>query len=472
MTIDSTWISSFKEETPEAFTKHIPFQPRAVFCDGQIRLMRGYTQNLLTWDDYIYQQFQSHVSKFYRTVGASTVILAFDDYANVPEAKAMTQIKRRRHIPQIEILEREPLPPVCPSGARWEQCIANRTFKAKIIALVIQRLPQLLTFLPGQSLIIDYRGHPISYSLQNGELVSEELTELQPLGEADVKFTRYANMFKDLMVDSVDGDSIPIALLYQEKCFREYTEGSMDPKDLTDAPPRICIYRITTKTADEKERPSKKAKSGSEGVEAKVTRCSNRTYEYVNIPMLYLSLRSIFAQCTGSHSGGGFMSIYSPYLMSLVTALIGLTGTDYTRHMPQLSGKTVFGLLQDILPSLMRSFNVEENQLDIEKAIDVLVAGIYATKFGIHVQTSKASKNFSLQTVLQSLRTSKLSQRTKESFPTLNQIQCTIKNVNWLLLYWTWPERVPSPLDPRFGFQKNKKGLVTFEDLSNVCTNE
>ena len=463
MTIDSTWIASFKEETPEAFTKHIPFQPKAVFCDGQIRLMRGYTQNLLTWDDYIYQQFLSHVTRFFRTVGASTVVLAFDDYSNVPEAKAMTQIKRRRHIPPIEILEREPLPPVCPSGSRWDQCIANRTVKSKIIALVCQRLPEIIQFLPGQTLIIDYKGPPTAYRLHEGEVVTEELASLQPLGEADVKFTRYASMFQDLLVDSIDGDSIPIALLYQEKCLRDSTKGSMDMRDLTAAPPRICIYRITTKTDSEKERPTKKVKNGDTGTEeTKTVRCTNRTYEYVNIPMLYLGLRGIFSQCISAT-----MPLHSPYLMSLLTALIGLTGTDYTRHMPQLSGKSVFGLLADFLPSLMRSFDVDRNQLDVEAAVDSLVAGIYAAKFGVHVKISQASRDFNLRNVLHCLRVSKLSSRTRESFPSIGQIDCTVRNVNWLLLYWTWPERVPCPIQSQFGFTKNQKGLVTFVDVQS-----
>ena len=40
MTIDSTWLRAFKEEAREAFTKHAPFRPNAVFTDGQIRLMQ------------------------------------------------------------------------------------------------------------------------------------------------------------------------------------------------------------------------------------------------------------------------------------------------------------------------------------------------------------------------------------------------------------------------------------------------
>lgn len=45
----------------------------------------------------------------------------------------------------------------------------------------------------------------------------EELDGLPPLGEADVKFTRYADLYQRLMVDSIDGDSVPIALMHHER---------------------------------------------------------------------------------------------------------------------------------------------------------------------------------------------------------------------------------------------------------------
>jgi hypothetical protein len=41
MTIDSTWLSAFKEEDTSAWTAHPPFAPNAVFSDGQILLMQA-----------------------------------------------------------------------------------------------------------------------------------------------------------------------------------------------------------------------------------------------------------------------------------------------------------------------------------------------------------------------------------------------------------------------------------------------
>lgn len=450
MTIDSSWILSFKEEAPEAFTNHIPFRPRAVFCDGQIRLMRGYSQGLLTWDDYIWQQFYCPVSKFYRTHGAEVVILAFDDYAHVPEAKCMTQLKRRRHIPKIEFLEREPLPPVCPCGTRWEQSISNRTFKAKVIARVIHVLPGLLQLEPNQSLIIDYAGSPTQYT-PNGEggYTETKLDHLCPLGEADIKFPRYAEIYRNLLVDSVDGDSIPIALVHHESSLRDLTMGSMQHVDLSEPPPRVCIYRITTRLAEDKA--DAKEKSG---------KLTKRTYEYVNIPLLYENLRTVCMQCLGRARSVS----HDAHMMKMIVALIGLTGTDFTRQMPQVSGKSVFNFLPDIYQTLMLSFDTSTAQLDVQFATNKLVAGIYTSKFSSHFKSPPPT----LQCILDTLHASKLSQRTCASLPTVAQIKCTVRNVNWVLNYWSDPTRAPSPTTvfegtPTFGYVK-QKGVVTYAD--------
>ena len=470
MTIDSSWIAAFKEESPNSFTKTIPFRPIAAFCDGQIRLMRGHTDDFMTWDMYIWQQFHAHIKKFYDNHKVSTVILAFDDYAHVPEAKCMTQLKRRRHLPKLEILEREPLPSFCPSGERWDQCIANRTFKSKVIAMVIERLPNILQLKEGQSLIIDYAGCPKEFRAGDSGVQVRDLPALVPLGEADVKFTRYADLFKDLLVDSVDGDSIPIALLHHEACIKDLTMGSMLEDDLIEAPPRICIYRMTTKvdkeTPKEPKKESKKRKAepqpsmpeNAEGEEKQVKEKFKRTFEYVDIPQLYSAIREVFAQSMGRMQS----PTHSQHLMSMLLALIGLTGTDFTRNMPQLSGRGVFGYLPDLYLPLMRSYDPISGQLDVDSATDRLVACIYATKYATHIKAPPAS----LHHVFETLHHSKLSQRTRDSLPSVGRIVCTVRNVNWLLKYWREPTCVPSPLSqeagvPTFGFVK-RKGVVAY----------
>ena len=459
MTIDSSWIAAFKEESPNSFTKTIPFRPIAAFCDGQIRLMRGHTEDFMTWDMYIWQQFHAHIKKFFDNQKVSTVILAFDDYAHVPEAKCMTQLKRRRHLPKLDILEREPLPSFCPSGERWDQCIANRTFKSKVIALVIDRLPTLLALKEGQTLIIDYTGCPKEFRAGGSGIEVREIPELVPLGEADVKFTRYADLFKDLLVDSVDGDSIPIALLHHEACFKDLTMGSMLSDDLIEAPPRICIYRITTRVDKEPKKRKAEFTEFTEFTELETQKVKNkRTFEYVNIPQLHSAIRDVFAQSMGRLQS----PTHSQHLMRMLLALIGLTGTDFTRNMPQLSGRSVFGFLPDLYLPLMRSYDPATGQLDVDSATDRLVAGLYSTKYATHVKTPPAS----LHHVFEVLHRSKLSQRTRDTLPSVGRVVCTIRNVNWLLKYWQDATCVPSPLlqeggVPTFGFVK-RNGVVAY----------
>ena len=198
MTIDSSWLAGMKGDAPDAFTTHAPFAPQGVFIDGQIRLMCPTSvAQTLTWDQYVYNQFERPVEK-YLGVGVRGVVLAFDDYAHVPAAKSMTQIKRRRNIPVVEFSDRSQLPPTVPVGEQWGACISNRTFKTMVIKMAIdqlvQRIPKMLG--EGQSFIVDYQGAPVRYT-REGMTV---LDGFEGLGEADVKFPRYTCMFPFLQV--------------------------------------------------------------------------------------------------------------------------------------------------------------------------------------------------------------------------------------------------------------------------------
>ena len=110
------------------------------------------------------------------------------------------------------------LPCMVPEGAKWLSSIANRAFKTKVIELVLWRLPHLLLAkYPGKTLIVDfqtvnkYTWDPTSSSVRDEEM------DMTPMGEADVKFVRYADIFGKLLVDSIDGDSVPIALVHHER---------------------------------------------------------------------------------------------------------------------------------------------------------------------------------------------------------------------------------------------------------------
>ena len=153
---------------------------------------------------------------------------------------------------------------------------------------------------------------------------------------------------------------------------------------------------------------------------------------------------------------------HSQHFMSMLIALIGLTGTDFTRNMPQLSGRAVFGLLPDLWLALIQTSDPQTGQMSVQGGTDSLVARIYACKYATHVKAPPTT----LHHVFEALHHSKLSQRTRDSLPSVPRVACTVRNANWLLRYWRTPTCVPNPLQQdegvaTFGFVK-RKGVVAY----------
>jgi hypothetical protein len=438
MTIDSSWLCAFKEELPHAFTPSRPFAPAAVFVDGQIRLMQGHQSEPQTWDDFIQRQFARPLAKAYEQQQCAAVILAFDNYEHVPRAKCMTQAKRRRHVPVLPFSEASELPCMVPEGERWAQCIANRVFKTRVIDLVLLRLPAiLLRGHPRRRLIVDYHA-PVEYRLrEDGRVGCSPLEGLPALGEADIKFTRFADHFGRLAVDSIDGDSVPIALMHHERCLRQARP-----------PPLVSIYRMELKTRESG------GKRGTDG-EAKAGKKPARAYEHVNVHALYEGLKQAIAQSTGrirSPTHGG-------HEMAMLVALIALTGTDFSRNLPQLSGRTLYGWLPDIWPALMAAYQPASGRLDDRRAADELVALLYRIKFQKHAGGATGD----LPAVLGALQRSALSARVRDSLPSPARVVCTVRNANWVLAYWTC-EPAPDPIQPEYGFRLLPSGCPEYDD--------
>ena len=69
-----------------------------------------------------------------------------------------------------------------------------------MIQLVIHALTTRKPLTGSQSLIVDYQGIPVLYNKDGEALLSDDMAAL---GEADVKFVRYCDMYRNLQVDSV-----------------------------------------------------------------------------------------------------------------------------------------------------------------------------------------------------------------------------------------------------------------------------
>ena len=87
--------------------------------------------------------------------------------------------------------------------------------------------------------------------------------------------------------------------------------------------------------------------------------------------------------------------------------------------------------------------------------MNVFVSRIYYCKFEKHCRDAEFGD------VLASLKASKLSPKTKERLPGADTLLCTVRNINWLLRYWRELDP-PEPVQPEFGFCRNRSGGVQF----------
>lgn len=454
MTIDNTWLQSFKAEAREAFTPTAPWKAHAVFSDGQIRLMQAPPKQPQTWDAYIYNRFVRYYQPFLETV--KVLIIAFDNYEYVPEAKCMTQDSRRKHVPVVNFSETSPLPCMVPEGENWTQCMANRTFKNKVIELLVMRLPALiLSKHPNKQVVIDYEVPQMFTLLPDGKLHREEQVGMLPMGEADVKFCRWSDKFQRVIIDSIDGDSVPIALMHHETLLQR-----------GECPPKVAIYRYELLREKKAVPPPKRKADAMKEDETPVkAKRAPMSWEYLDVHMLYEVLLDVVRQTVGSENT---LPSHKGHEIRMLIGLITLTGTDFTRHLPQVSGKTVLDMLPSIWMSLAITYDPITKQFKEEQALARLIPKIYSEKFDKHVKsTSRGYKG-----VYEDMMRSGICKRTKESLASLERMETTVKNCNWVLQYWMChQEGPPHPIESgRFGYVKTpgKNPKTTYEDMLSL----
>lgn len=255
------------------------------------------------------------------------------------------------------------------------------------------------------------------------------------------------------MVDSIDGDSVPISLIHHEM---RLSQGV--------CPPRVCIYRMEINPpASKRKRDEKKAASKPV-----------RSYEYLDILPLYQALKTVVLQSIGRTH----LPLHSGHEVRMLVSLVCLTGTDFSRGLPQVklilifyyvilflilhlqvSGKTVYEQLPMIWMTLAMAYDASTGQLRTDDGPDRLVALIYHQKFPTHTDSRRG-----LRAVLGELMRSKISQRTKDSLPSPERIETTVRNVNWVLQYWTCAP-TPDPLSDHYGYRAIR-GRAQYVDLA------
>jgi hypothetical protein len=401
----------------------------------------------MSWEDYMHKRFVYSYLHYLRQ--CDTLVIAFDNYAYVPPAKCMTQATRRKHIPAIPFSETSPLPCMVPEGEYWTQAISNRTFKNKVIEYVCLKLPKLLLARcenpSRKTIIIDYDIPEVfRINPDTDKVCVNQLSELPPLGEADIKFPRWAAKYPKLLVDSIDGDSVPIALIQHETMLQQ-----------DQPPPRVCIYRMKIKLAD--DAPPKDAKKRKPTDPPK--KRPAREYEYVDVHMLYQGLLTSIRQATSPVK----YPTHERHEMRMITTMILLTGSDFTRNLPQLGARTLWENIVDLWFPLTLAYQPGSSQLNPTMALSMLVTNMYKIKFEKHIGRDCVD----YASVARNLLSSSLCKRVKDSIASPERVSATIRNCNWVLLYWTCDPThpPPSPISEDFGYKQDRNGKTEYIDL-------
>ena len=277
-------------------------------------------------------------------------------------------------------------------------------------------------------------------------------------------------------VDSIDGDSVPIALLRVEKILKAgtYSLGSFN----------ISVRRMVCKvpeTASEKRArvssgAAAKASHGGEG-DASMRRkggagreddssrsAPRREYEFVDISGLYSELvRTVLRPLDTIFPSGSATTPRAHWRGSeiqILIGMIGLTGTDFTRGIPLVGAKSAYEMLQPLWRTLAWTYDRDYCMFVPNKFLNCVVSKVYHSKFQRHCQGGSMSKT------LTELLSSKLSEKTRGAFPKEETLMCTVQNINWLLSYWVTAcedesQQYPDPVQECYGY-KLQRGKVTF----------
>ena len=145
------------------------------------------------------------------------------------------------------------------------------------------------------------------------------------------------------------------------------------------------------------------------------------------------------------------------YHMKLLSFLVALCGTDFSRQLPFVTPPKLWEILQTrlIASQLISSFDTHSSQIVVERAVNGLVGAIYKQIYSKHCHGD------TMDMIISSLIKSKLSENTKKRLPSAQRVNVTIRNANWLLIYWECkePEKLVS-----------EKGEVAW-DYSNCFPN-
>lgn len=431
MTIDSGWTKIIKEGVPEAFTPDLQSKPHTVFIDGQINLMKADYIN--TWKLFLEKQFTEKIRAAF-ALGARVVVLAFDNYRHVPTAKNMTQLQRSRNVPVLQFSEADDLPPLLPEN--WPGAMRNRTFKTKVAAFVAHNMRILFRDMLHTTLVIDCQDavEQIGAPYELPPLLFDENARR---GECDIKAFAYLNNNGPLLIQSTDGDFIPLSLLQMQQQFAT-----------TQNLPQVYLYRMRTTLDKDKKRPAENA--------------PRREYEYICMSRV---LSWVHAQLN---------FLESP--IHAFAALVAMTGCDFCMNLPQIGPKSVWAVRhaftaldlrqpQDLLVAISRIYHQQHKaRLALGQPARVPPANP-----GEDLLASLAAAGAQYDTLSASIRRcSRIAQRTRDSIWTEERMTAHVKNTMWTVQYWLKMHEFEDPLCADYGYTLDR-GRCRFAGVNTTA---
>lgn len=124
-------------------------------------------------------------------------------------------------------------------------------------------------------------------------------------------------------------------------------------------------------------------------------------------------------------------------------AMVALCGTDYTRSVPTVGARRIWGLARQLAPIIAGSMKYGNDIPSLAPEAASVFPAIYRAVYDKHVRSAD---------VMGDIARSKLAPSTKAAMPTTERTLCCIQNVNFVLAYWLGHS--PDSMSPEYGFRE------------------
>ena len=171
-------------------------------------------------------------------------------------------------------------------------------------------------------------------------------------------------------------------------------------------------------------------------------------YEIVNVGAMLSMMQMCFRQAVGPE-----MAVDSVHVTMILVCTMLMSGSDYSRKLPQLGPKFLWENMHVSAPLLMMAIASGEDGVSIcEKTfVDCVVTELYRAKYPKYVKPETTCFQSAHADIMQS----KLSEKTKNSIPDRDFFICTSRNIQWIMRYWMLHNKNPeTKLDGSDGFVK------------------